>query len=86
MLLTNKDITHARKIVGTGTIDSEGNVGEIDGVPFKLKGAVKAHADIFLAPAGKNYDEAIKLAKENNYKIKIYSVSTFDEALNILEQ
>lgn len=84
--LTNKDITHARKIVGTGTIDSEGNVGEIDGVPFKLKGAVKAHADIFLAPAGKNYDEAIKLAKENNYKIKIYSVSTFDEALNILEQ
>ena len=33
------------KIVGTGTIDSDGNVGEIGGVTYKLKGTVMAMDD-----------------------------------------
>lgn len=84
--LTENDITQGRKIVGTGTIDANGNVGEIDGVKYKLKGAIKEHADIFLAPTGRNYEEAIKIAKENNYKIQIWEVSTFEEAIKLLEQ
>lgn len=84
--LTKEDITKGRKIVGTGTIDSEGNVGEIDGVDYKLKAAVKEHADIFLVPAGENYKIANKLVKENNYQIKLYEIKTFKDALQALQK
>ena len=50
--LTEEDITNGKKIVGTGTIDVDGNVGEIDGVEYKLKGAVKENADVFIVPNG----------------------------------
>lgn len=83
--LTDFDITKGKKIVGTGTIDEDGNVGSIDGVKYKLKGAVKAKADIFIAPNGKNYEECIKLKEEKNYKIDIIGVSTFYEALDKLD-
>lgn len=82
--LTESDITKGMKIVGTGTIDEYGNVGSIGGVEYKLKGAVKDKADIFLVPNGENYEAAIKLKKEKKYKIKIKGVSTFDEALEYL--
>lgn len=84
--LTKEDITKGRKIVGTGTIDIEGNVGEIGGVQYKLMGAVKEKADIFLVPNGSNYEECIKLQKERGYKIKIIGVDTFDDALEKLKE
>lgn len=84
--LTKEDITKNRKIVGTGTIESDGTVGQIDGIKYKLKGAVKAHADIFLAPAGRNYKEAIKEKKKHNYKIEIISIKNFDEAIEKLNK
>lgn len=82
--LTPTDITHGKTIVGTGTIDINGKVGSIGGVKYKLKGAVKNKAEIFIVPNGKNYKEAIKLRKENNYDIKIIGVDTIDDALNYL--
>lgn len=82
--LVKEDITKGKKIVGTGTIDVDGNVGTIGGVKFKLMGAVKSKADIFLVPNGENYEECIKLQKEKGYNIKIIGVSTFDEALEKL--
>lgn len=82
--LIKEDITKGRKIVGTGTIDEEGNVGEIGGVAFKLKGAVKEKADIFIVPKGDNYKEALKLKEERNYNIEIVAVSSLDEALSFL--
>ena len=63
--LTKEDITKGKKIVGTGTIDIEGNVGEIGGVKYKLIGAVKNKADIFICPE-ENYEEAKKVAKDKN--------------------
>lgn len=83
--LIEKDITKGYKIVGTGTIDIDGNVGEIGGVKYKLIGAVKNKADVFICPE-KNYEEAQAVAKEKNYSIKILSVKTFDEALKKLEE
>lgn len=82
--LTEEDITHGKTIVGTGTIDINGNVGLIGGVKYKLKGAVKNKAEIFIVPNGKNYEEAIKLKEENDYDIKMVGVSTIDDALNYL--
>ncbi len=82
--ISREDITHGLTIVGTGTIDEDGHVGSISGIEYKLKGAVKAGADIFIAPLDTNYDEAIKLKEKYNYDIKIIGVNTFDEALNYL--
>lgn len=84
--LIKEDITGGKTIVGTGTIESDGTVGSIGGVKYKLKGAVDTKADIFLVPAGENYEEAIKEKKEHAYDIAIYPVKTFEEALEILKE
>ena len=81
--LVEQDITKGKKIVGTGTIDINGNVGEIGGVKYKLIGAVKNKADIFICPE-ENYEEAISVAKEKDYDIKIISAKTFDEVITKL--
>ncbi len=82
--LVEEDITHGKKIVGTGTIDRDGNVGSIGGVKYKILGAAKKGAKIFLIPVGENYDEAKKIVDENNLKLKLVPISTFDEALDFL--
>ena len=81
--LVDYDIRKGYKISGTGTIDDDGNVGEIGGVPQKLSGAVRKKSDVFICPK-ENYDEAIKIKNEKGYDIKIFGVSTFDEALEVL--
>lgn len=83
--LTPNDITKNYKIIGTGTIDNDGNVGEIGGVKYKLIGAVKKKADVFLCPK-ENLDEALEVAQKNNYNIKIIGVSSFLEALEELNK
>ena len=82
--LVKEDITRGLKIVGTGTIDLDGNIGSIGGVEYKLKSAVKKHADLFIVPNDSNYDEAIKIKKEKKYDIDIIGVSTFEEVLDYL--
>ena len=84
--LTNEDIARNRKIVGTGTIDSDGKVGSIGGVKYKLKGAVKNKADIFIVPDGENYEEVMKLVNENNYNIKIIKAITLDNVIEELKK
>lgn len=83
--LLEDDFTSGYKIAGTGQIDSLGNVGEIGGVKYKLKGAVAKDADIFFVPDGNNYEEAIKLKKEKKYDIEIVKVKTFDDAITYLK-
>ena len=82
--LVPEDITNGMKIVGTGTIDIDGNVGEIGGVRYKLIGAVKNDADLFMCPE-ENYEEAMSVKEEKGYDITIVSVSTFLEAIEKLE-
>lgn len=84
--LTGEDLTKGRTVVGTGTIDAYGNVGSIGGVKYKLIGAVKKKADIFLVPNGENYEEALKVKKEKNYDIKIVGISNIKEAINELKK
>ena len=83
--LTKGDLTNGLKIVGTGTISSDGTVGEIGGVKYKLNGAIKAKADLFLVPKGYNYKEALKEKEEHDYDIEIKAIGTFDEAVEYLE-
>lgn len=80
---TKLDLTKGKVIAGTGTIDINGNVGEIGGIKYKIIGAVKEKADVFLVPYG-NYEEAKEVVKNNNYNIKLVCVKTFNEALDYL--
>lgn len=84
--ITEDDITGGLTIVGTGTIDLDGNVGAIGGIEYKIKGAAKKGADIFFVPTGENYEEAKKIVKENKYDITLVPISTFEEALNYLKK
>ncbi len=84
--LTKNDITKGLNIAGTGTIDYDGNVGSIDGVKFKIRGAEKNNMDIFLVPKGRNYKEAMKEKKKSKLKIKVIPVETFDEAISSLSK
>lgn len=82
--ITDEDITKGRTIVGTGTISLDGTVGAIDGVKYKILGAVKSDAEIFLCPM-ENYEEALSVKEEFDLDIEIHGVATFDEALEYLE-
>ena len=82
--LVKEDITHGDIIIGTGTIDENGNVGDIDGIKYKILGAEKKKAKVFLCPE-KNYKEAMKIKKKNKLKIEVKSVKTLKEAIEYLE-
>lgn len=80
--ITEFDLTKGDIIAGTGVIYEDGSVGSIDGVKYKLKGAVKNKAKVFIVPS-ENYDEAVKLKKEHNYDIKIIEA---DNLHNVIEK
>jgi len=84
--LTKKDLTHGLKIAGTGTIEADGSIGQIGGIEHKILGAEKDKVDLFLSPAGENYQDALKYKKEKNLKIEIIEVNTIQEAIKILEE
>lgn len=79
--LAPEDLTGGKIIAGTGTIDDEGNVGAIGGIPQKLVGAREAGAEIFLVPA-ENCAEAVRNAQPG---LRLVKVSTLKEALAALE-
>ena len=81
--LIPEDLTHGLKIVGTGTIDENGNVGAIGGVEYKLKAAEKEKADIFFVPQA-NYEEAKLAIESNELNINLVVVSHIDEAIAYL--
>ena len=62
----------------------DGSVGRIDGIKYKIMGAVKNNMDVILVPSG-NYKDALQVVKENNYDIKIVKVSNFKDAINYLK-
>ncbi len=98
--LTNKNLRHGQKIAGTGTIDADGNVGEIGGIDKKIIAAKKNGAKIFLAPYLKptktilkyepghltNYQLAKKTAKKYAPGMKIIPVKSFKQAVSALQQ
>jgi Lon-like protease len=74
------DLTKGRFIAGTGTIDPEGNVGPIGGIPLKMIAAKDHGASVFLAPAG-NCDEVRKSTPSG---LKVVKVATLHEAVQDL--
>jgi Lon-like protease len=78
--LKAEDLTGGMIIAGTGTIDEEGNVGAIGGIPQKLIAAKGAKAKVFFTPAD-NCAEAVANAQRN---LPLIRVATLDDALNAL--
>lgn len=78
--LKPEDLTGGKVIAGTGTIDDDGNVGAIGGIPQKLVGAKKAGAQLFLVPKN-NCAEALRNAVPG---LPMAEVATVDDALTAL--
>ncbi|MEV6343164.1 S16 family serine protease [Actinoplanes sp. NPDC051851] len=78
--LTPADLTGGKIIAGTGTVDEDGTVGAIGGIPQKLAGAKRAGAVYFLVPA-ENCDEALRNAVSG---LPMARVATVDDALTAL--
>lgn len=79
--LTPGQLNGGENVAGTGTIDAAGDVGPIGGIRQKMWGAVGAGADWFLAPAD-NCDEVVGYVPDG---LRVFSVATLDDALDVLE-
>lgn len=83
--ISGEDLVRGRNIAGTGTIDMAGNVGEIDGIKYKIMGAYKDNIDIVLVPSA-NYKEAVKVKKKYDYDMEIVKVDTFSDVIEYLKK
>jgi PDZ domain-containing protein len=79
--LTPGALTQGKIIAGTGTIDPDGNVGEIGGIQQKLIGARDAGAVLFLAPEG-NCDEVLGHIPDG---LTVAAIETLDDAMKAIE-
>lgn len=73
------DLTRGRQIAVTGTISTDGSVGAVGGVPYKVRGAEAAGAALFLVPL-ENHAEAAAAARS----VRVVPVDTFTAALAVL--
>jgi PDZ domain-containing protein len=79
--LKPEDLTGGKVIAGTGTIDDDGNVGAIGGIPQKLVAAKRDKAKYFLTPAA-NCAEAMANPQPG---LPLIKVATLDDALKALD-
>ncbi|HET6965712.1 MAG TPA: PDZ domain-containing protein [Acidimicrobiales bacterium] len=73
-------LTGGLAVAATGTIDPDGNVGEIGGAAQKAVAVRNAGAKVFLVPKG-NYAEA----KSEAGSMKVFAVSSLNQALADLQ-
>jgi PDZ domain-containing protein len=80
--LTSGSLTGGRTVAATGTMDGEGNVGDVGGVAQKTVAVENAGASIFLVPP-QEYGAAMS---EDRPGLKVYAVSTLNQALRVLAE
>ena len=76
------DLTGGRTIAGTGTIDADGKVGPVGGVPLKTKAARADGASVFLVPK----EECQDALSEKPEGLRLVPVTTLDGALDSLRK
>jgi len=92
--LTPGNLTGGVRVAVTGTIDAQGNVGEIGGIQQKAVAARAAGVTLFIVPRCSPQDSPVDLAscqadlaaatKRAGGKIAVKPVSTFLQALQVL--
>ncbi|MEU9078906.1 S16 family serine protease [Kitasatospora sp. NPDC048538] len=75
------DLTGGLKIAGTGTIDDQGVVGAVGGVPLKTQAAARDGATVFLLPK----DECADAKVNTPAGLRLVPVGTLGEAVSALE-
>jgi PDZ domain-containing protein len=75
-----EDLTGGKIIAGTGTIDADGKVGPIGGVPQKLVASKDAGATFFLTPK----DNCAEAVANEQKDLPLVQVATLDDALKAL--
>lgn len=80
--LAGGDITGGRIVAATGTIDPDGSVGEIGGLPQKTVAVERAHASVFLVPAA----QVAQARAAASPGLTVLGVSTLQQALNDLRR
>ena len=79
-MVGDTDLTEGAVIAGTGTIDAEGAVGPIGGIPLKLVSARDIGAELFLVPA----DNCVEAVANAHPGLPMARVATLDDALEAL--
>ena len=79
--LSGGDLTGKRTVAATGTIDPQGDVGDVGGVPQKTIAVERAGATVFFVPP---QEYAAAMSKDTP-QLHVYSVSSLDQALTDTE-
>jgi len=80
--LSTGDLTGHHVVAATGTIASDGTVGDVSGVPQKTVAVEQAGATDFLVPP-----QELKAAESKaNGSLHVYAVSTLQQALSVLRR
>ncbi|MFF5155467.1 S16 family serine protease [Streptomyces sp. NPDC000348] len=74
------DLTGGRVVAGTGTIDADGTVGAVGGVPLKTQAAKRDGATVFLVPK----DECSDARSELPEGLRLVPVTTLEGAVDAL--
>jgi Lon-like protease len=74
------NVDRGLNVAATGEIELDGTVAPIGGVKQKVIGARRSGADVFLAPAGDNAEEARRHAGD----LRVIPVESFRQALHAL--
>ncbi|MER6299367.1 S16 family serine protease [Kitasatospora sp. NPDC001539] len=75
------DLTGGLRIAGTGTIDNDGTVGPVGGVPLKTLAAARDGATVFLLPKDECSDAKVNTPKT----LRLVPVGTLAESVSALE-
>ena len=89
--LTGNDITKGHYVAGTGTINTEGQVGQIGGIQHKVKAAFAADADIFfvpkdILPTDSNEKDAVIANEQIGSPLVVVPIAHVQEAIGYLEK
>lgn len=83
--LTPGELNGGDFVAGTGTIDPDGDVGPIGGIPYKMIAAQEAGATTFLVPA-KNCDEAVANQPGGLQLVRVETLSGAVDALGAIDR
>ena len=81
-LLAEEDLLRGRRVAGTGTLDVDGVVGGVGGVPEKTLAAIEAGYDVLLVPAA----DTAATQRLASGRITVIGVTTLDEAIDRLRR
>ncbi|MFD0958545.1 PDZ domain-containing protein [Paenibacillus chungangensis] len=79
--LIGGSVSHGLRVAGTGTIEYDGSIGMVGGIPQKAYAVSRTDADVFFVPSAGA--EAARLAAPD---LNVVAVDRFDEVLEWLEQ